>query len=183
MKVLANAIEGRDRYTRGHVDRVTTYATWLAEELRWPPDHIRILEFEARLHDIGKVAVPDQILNKHGPLDDEEWAIIRKHPTMGAKILREIRHLQPALPYILYHHERWDGKGYPEGLAGREIPIEARLLAIVDVYDALTTNRPYHQAQNFPHVAAFLQAEAGKHFDPDLVPIFLSVLKKRQGES
>ena len=180
VKVIANAIEGRDRYTRGHVDRVTTYAIWLAEELRWPPEHIRILEFGARLHDIGKVTVPDQILNKPGPLDDEEWAIMRKHPTVGARILRDISHLQPAMPYILYHHERWDGSGYPEGLKGREIPIEARLLAIADVYDAITTNRPYHPAQRYEAVIEILKNEVGKHFDPDLVPIFINLLEKQR---
>jgi putative two-component system response regulator len=180
VKVIANAIEGRDRYTRGHVDRVTTYAIWLAEELRWPPDHIRILEFGARLHDIGKITVPDHILNKPSTLNDEEWGIMKKHPTVGARILRGISHLQPTMPYILYHHERWDGSGYPEGLKGREIPIEARLLAIADVYDAVTTNRPYHPAQNYNDVVELLWSEAGKHFDPDLVPIFISVLEKRR---
>ena len=178
--VMANAIEGRDRYTRGHVDRVTTYATWLAEELRWPPDHIRILEFGARLHDIGKVRVPDHILNKPGPLDDEEWAVMKKHPSVGARILRGISHLQPAMPYILYHHERWDGTGYPEGLKGREIPIEARLLAIADVYDAITTRRPYHPAQSYEEVVEILKSESGKHFDPDLVPIFINALEKHR---
>jgi putative two-component system response regulator len=180
VKVIANAIEGRDRYTRGHVDRVTTYAKWLAEELRWPPDHIRILEFGARLHDIGKVTVPDQILNKPGPLNDEEWKIMRKHPMVGARILRDISHLQPAIPYILYHHERWDGSGYPERLGGREIPIEARLLAIADVYDAVTTNRPYHPPQRYHEVIELLKSESGKHFDPDLVPIFITVIEKKR---
>lgn len=183
VKVIANAIEGRDRYTRGHVDRVTTYAKWLAEELRWPLDHIRILEFGARLHDIGKVTVPDQILNKPGPLNDEEWFIMRKHPTVGARILRDISHLQPAMPYILYHHERWDGTGYPEGLQGREIPIEARLLAITDVYDAVTTNRPYHPPQRYVDVIELLKSESGKHFDPDLVPIFLNVIERKRPRS
>lgn len=179
VKVMANAIEGRDRYTRGHVDRVTKYATLLARELRWPPDHLRILELGARLHDIGKIRVPDQILNKPGPLDDEEWHIMKKHPSVGARILRGITHLQPAMPYILYHHERWDGTGYPEGLRGREIPIEARLLAIVDVYDAITTKRPYHPAQDHEEVVEILNSESGKHFDPDLVPIFIHVLEKQ----
>lgn len=180
VKVIANAIEGRDRYTRGHVDRVTTYAIWLAEELRWPPDHIRILEFGARLHDIGKITVPDHVLNKPGTLNEKEWSIMKKHPAFGARILRGISHLKPAMPYILYHHERWDGSGYPEGLKGREIPIEARLLTIADVYDAVTTNRPYHPAQNYSEVIKILRSESGKHFDPDLVPIFISILEKRR---
>ena len=178
--VLANAIEGRDFYTRGHVDRVTTYALHLARELRWPPNHLRILELGARLHDIGKIRVPDDILNKPGPLNDEEWAIMKKHPSMGARVLRGISHLQPAMPYILYHHERWDGTGYPEGLKGREIPIEARLLAIVDVYDAITTRRPYHPAQSNHDVVEILNTESGKHFDPDLLPIFINIIGEFQ---
>lgn len=178
--VLANAIEGRDFYTRGHVDRVTTYAIHLAKELRWPPNHLRILELGARLHDIGKIRVPDHILNKPGPLNEQEWAIMKKHPSVGARVLRGISHLRPAIPYILYHHERWDGTGYPEGLKGREIPIEARLLAIADVYDAITTRRPYHPAKSSHQVIEFFNSEAGKHFDPDLIPIFINIIGEFQ---
>jgi putative two-component system response regulator len=179
VKVLANAIEGRDRYTRGHVDRVTRYAKMIAHDLRWPPDHLRILELGARLHDIGKIRVPDSILNKPGPLNEEEWEIMKKHPSVGARILRGITHLQPAIPYILYHHERWDGDGYPEGLKGREIPIEARLLTIVDVFDAITTKRPYHSAQDYQEVVELFENESGKHFDPDLVPIFINIINNQ----
>jgi putative two-component system response regulator len=176
--VLANAIEGRDFYTRGHVDRVTNYALLFAKELQWPPDHLRTLELGARLHDIGKVRVPDHILNKPGPLNEEEWSIMKKHPSMGTRILRGISHLRPAMPYILYHHERWDGTGYPEGLKRREIPIEARLLAIVDAYDAITTRRPYHPGKSNQEVIEIMKTESGKHFDPDLVPIFIDIIEK-----
>jgi putative two-component system response regulator len=105
---------------------------------------------------------------------------MKKHPMVGARILRDISHLQPAMPYILYHHERWDGSGYPESLGGREIPIEARLLAIADVYDAVTTNRPYHPPQRYHEVIELLKSESGKHFDPDLVPIFITVIEKKR---
>jgi putative two-component system response regulator len=176
--VLANAIEGRDFYTRGHVDRVTNYALLFAKKLQWPPDHLRTLELGARLHDIGKVRVPDHILNKPGALNEEEWSIMKKHPSIGARILRGIRHLRPAMPYILYHHERWDGTGYPEGLKRREIPIEARLLAIVDAYDAITTRRPYHPGKSYQEVIEIIKTESGKHFDPDLVPIFIDIIEK-----
>jgi len=179
VKVLANAIEGRDRYTRGHVDRVTIYATLLAKALNWPPDYMRVLEFGARLHDIGKIIVPDRILNKPEKLTAEEWELMKQHPIAGAKILRDINHLQAAMPYILYHHERWDGFGYPEELKGRAIPIEARLLAIVDVYDALTTNRPYHPPRPHNEVMKFIQLQAGKQFDPNMVPIFIEVMEKQ----
>jgi len=178
--VLANAIEGRDIYTRGHVERVAMYALLLARELRWPPSHLRILELGARLHDIGKIRVPDHILNKPGPLNNEEWNIMKKHPSIGANILRGISHMQPAIPYILYHHECWDGTGYPEGLAGREIPIEARLLAIVDVYDAISSRRPYHPGLNHHQVVETLRSESGKRLDPDLLKIFINILDKSQ---
>jgi putative two-component system response regulator len=143
VEVLANAVEGRDRYTRGHIERVTTYALWMAEELRWPSENIRILQFGSRLHDIGKVIVPDQILNKPGQLNAEEWDLMKKHPIAGAKIIQKISHLEEAIPYVLHHHEKWSGDGYPHGLSGRKIPLGARILALADVYDAMTTLRPY----------------------------------------
>ncbi|NIP43878.1 MAG: HD domain-containing protein, partial [Aliifodinibius sp.] len=176
VSVLANAIEGRDPYTRGHVERVTKYARWLAEELNWPQDQLRMLDFGGRLHDIGKIIVPDHVLKKPGRLSSDEWALMRQHPIAGAKILSEINHLKEALPYVLYHHERWDGKGYPHGLRQHEIPIEARVLAIADVYDALTTDRPYHPARPLNEVIKFFELETGKHFDPYLIPIFIRAI-------
>jgi putative two-component system response regulator len=176
VNVLANTIEGRDPYTRGHVERVADYARRMAAALQWPPDHIQTLEFGARLHDIGKITIPDHILNKQGPLTDEEWARMRQHPVAGAQMLREISLLQGALPYILYHHERWDGTGYPQRLREKDIPIEGRLLAIADVYDALTTARPYHPARPSVEVVRFMHVQAGKAFDPALVPLFLRLV-------
>ncbi len=180
VNVLANTIEGRDPYTRGHVERVAAYARRLAEALQWPPDHLQTLEFGARLHDIGKIIIPDHILNKNGPLTDEEWARMRQHPLAGAKMLREISLLQSILPYILYHHEKWDGTGYPHGLREKDIPIEGRVLAIADVYDALTTARPYRPPRAHADVVRFLQMHAGKAFDPTLVPIFLKLMENGQ---
>lgn len=180
--VMANAIEGRDRYTRGHVDRVTKYALWMVQELRWPDDQIRTLEFGARLHDIGKIIVPDHILNKKSSLSDDEWELMKQHPTAGDNILRGISHLQQIRPYVLYHHERWDGKGYPEGLSQREIPLEARILAIIDVYDALRSERPYHPARPHTEVMKFIEINAGKQFDPDLVQVFHEVMHNRDRE-
>ena len=179
VEVLANAVEGRDRYTRGHIERVTTYAIWFAETLRWPSENIRILQFGARLHDIGKIIVPDQILNKANRLTTREWELMRQHPGAGARMLQRITHLEGAIPYILYHHEQWNGQGYPEGLAGREIPLGARILALTDVYDALTTSRPYRKAQPRRLVFDYIISESGKHFDPELVPIFIDVINKR----
>jgi putative two-component system response regulator len=176
VNVLANTIEGRDSYTHGHVERVAAYSRPLAEALGWAPEHLRTLEFGSRLHDIGKIVVPDSVLNKPSSLSHDEWVIMKQHPAAGARILREISHLQVTLPYVLFHHERWDGSGYPHGLKGKDIPIEGRLLAVADVYDALTTARPYHPARNSFEVCQFLQANAGRLFDPNLVDIFIRLI-------
>lgn len=174
--VLANTIEGRDLNTSEHVERVTDLARRMAKALHWPEDQMRTLEFGARLHDIGKIVIPDQILNKPGSLTNEEWEIMKSHTVAGAKILREIKHLRGAIPYALYHHERWDGTGYPTGLHEREIPLEGRVLALVDVYDALTTERPYHPPRPKNEVIQYLRLKSGTHFDPDLVPLFIDLV-------
>jgi putative two-component system response regulator len=171
--VLANTIEGRDTTTSQHVERVANMARKLAKVLHWPAENLRILEFGARLHDIGKIIVPDHILNKPGPLTAEEWEIMKSHTLAGAKILREIKHLRGAIPFALYHHERWDGTGYPYGIKEREIPLEGRMLALVDVYDALTTNRPYRSAMTKQDAINYLKLQSAALFDPDLVPIFI----------
>jgi putative two-component system response regulator len=185
VSVLANTIEGRDPYTKGHVERVAGYALCLAGELGWAPEHLRMLEFGAMLHDIGKIVIPDTILNKPSALTPMEWDAMREHPAAGARILREISHLQSTVPYVLYHHERWDGSGYPQGLKGKDIPVEGRLLAIVDVYDALTTARPYHPPRATYEVIQFLQKNAGRLFDPHLVATFIKAMPlngKRKNE-
>ena len=177
VNVLANTIEGRDPYTHGHVERVADYGRRLAQALGWAQEHLRTLEFGARLHDIGKIIIPDSILNKPTPLTAAEWEAMRQHPVAGARILREITHLQSAIPYVLYHHERWDGTGYPNGLRGKDIPVEGRVLAIVDVYDALTTARPYHPPRTSYEVCQYLQMNAGRLFDTNLVRAFLEVVQ------
>ena len=177
VNVLANTIEGRDPYTHGHVERVAAYARRVAQALGWTGEHLRMLEFGARLHDIGKIVIPDHVLKKPGKLSDDEWQLMQEHPVAGAKIMRGISHLHATLPYILYHHEKWDGSGYPNQIGGKEIPVEGRLLAIVDVFDALTTHRPYHPARSQTEVLQFLQANAGKHFDPQLVQVFVTVMQ------
>ena len=181
VNVLANTIEGRDAYTHGHVERVAAYSRPLAEALGWAPEHLRTLEFGARLHDIGKIVVPDSVLNKASSLSNDEWAIMKQHPAAGARILREISHLQVTLPYVLFHHERWDGSGYPHGLKGKDIPIEGRLLAVADVYDALTTARPYHPARDSYEVCRFLQTNAGRLFDPNIVDLFVKLITAQGG--
>lgn len=179
IEVLANTVEMRDPYTHGHIGRVSMYAQWLAEAMEWPQEQLRMLAFGARLHDIGKVIVPDHILKKPGDLTEEEWDLMKQHPVAGAKIVGSIKHLKEATNYVLYHHEHWDGSGYPHGLQGRDIPIEGRLLAIADVYDALTTDRPYHPARPRAEVTRYLQQRAGVQFDPDMVPFFVQILEEK----
>lgn len=178
VKSLANAIEGRDKLARGHNNRVTTYALWVAQTLKWPKHHLRALEFGTRLHDIGKIAIPASTLNKPQSPSKDEWSLIKKHPLVGAKMIQGIHYLNAAVPYILYHHERWDGSGYPKGLSKQEIPIQGRLLAIVDSYDSLTTKRPYHPARGHEEVVQFLDEKAGQYFDPDLTRIFIKVIER-----
>jgi putative two-component system response regulator len=173
--LLANAIEARDKYTRGHVERVRQYALELAQALKWGADSLIILEFGAILHDIGKVGVPEQILNKTGPLVADEWEIMKQHPTIGARMLEGVDHLKPALPYVLYHHERWDGGGYPHHLKGNAIPLEGRLLAIVDAFDAMTSPRPYHTGLKQEEALAQIRTGMGVQFDPEMATVFLKL--------
>ncbi len=179
VKVLASTIDSRDPYTAGHVERVTKYACWMAEALNWPPAAMRTLEYGARLHDIGKIIVPDQVLKKAGPLTPDEWRLMKRHPEEGAKIIQGISLLKEAIPYVLYHHEKWDGTGYPRGLKGRDIPIEGRLLALADVFDALTSARPYRPPLALADVGEFIKSNAGLHFDPEIAPVFSQVINAR----
>ncbi len=177
--ILANSIEGRDPYTFGHVERVTKYARWMGEALNWSSKRMRASEFGARLHDVGKIVVPDEVLKKPGPLSQQEWGLMQQHPAGGVKIIREIKILRETIPYVLCHHEKWDGSGYPNRLSGEEIPVEGRLLAIVDVFDALTTVRPYRKARPLDEVVMFLKKAAGTHFDPHLTGVFVEKLLPR----
>jgi putative two-component system response regulator len=171
--MLANVIETRDPYTAGHLERVRCLALNLALALNWNSEEIVILEFGAILHDIGKIIVPSRVLKKTGPLDDEEWKLMRQHPQVGAKMLEGVDHLKTAIPYVLYHHEWWNGSGYPIGLSGNKIPREGRLLAIVDAFDAMTTNRPYHISMTSKDAIEEIRLNRGIYFDPDLVDVFI----------
>jgi putative two-component system response regulator len=177
--MLANAIEARDKYTRGHVERVRAYALELGTALGWGDEALVFLEVGSLLHDIGKISVPEAILNKTGPLVASEWVTMRQHPEVGARMLEGVDHLHSALPYVLYHHERWDGKGYPTGAAGKNIPIEGRLLGIVDAFDAMTTSRPYRSGLSQEAALAEIRKGRGSQFDPELADVFLNLMTRR----
>jgi len=175
--MLANVIETRDPYTAGHLERVRRLALNLAFALNWNTEDIAILEFGAILHDIGKIVVPSQVLKKTGPLTKEEWKLMRQHPEVGAKMLEGVDHLKAAVPYVLNHHEWWNGSGYPAGLKGEKIPREGRLLAIADAFDAMTTNRPYHSSMPAVDALDELARYRGIYFDPDMVDSFIQTYK------
>jgi putative two-component system response regulator len=178
--LLANLIEARDQYTRGHIDRVRDLALELGTALKWSAYALSVLEYGALLHDVGKIVVPESILNKPSELTAEEHQIIKSHVTAGARIIDGVSHLRAARPYILYHHEKWDGTGYPERLRGLAIPPEGRVLAIVDVYDAITSERPYHNGIKSVDAFAFLRKEAGKSFDPEMVEVFCKLQERNE---
>ena len=176
--LMANTIEARDPYTHHHIYRVREIARIFGEALEWDQASLAILEFGSILHDIGKLAVPTAILNKKGSFTSKEWDIMHQHPEVGAKMLTGVSHLKPAIPFILYHHEKWDGSGYPHGLAGGKIPLEGRLMALVDVYEALTSNRAYHEERSKETALKMIKEKSGSHFEPFLVRKFLKIADK-----
>ncbi len=175
---LGRAAEFKDNETGLHVIRMSHYARLLAEALGVGPDWSELLFNAAPMHDVGKIGVPDRILLKPGPLDDDEWAVMRQHPVYGAEIIGEHDSalLQLSREIALNHHEKWDGSGYPEGLEAAGIPLSARIVAIADVFDALTTARPYKKAWKVEDAVRHIQQQAAIHFDPELVPLFSEML-------
>ena len=176
IEALALAIDAKDQSSQTHLHRVQLYATALARALGMPEHHIQGVKTAALLHDIGKLAVPEHILSKPGPLTAEEFQKIRAHPKIGADIISSVPFPYPVAPLILSHHERWDGKGYPAGLKGEEIPLGARILTVVDYFDAVMAERPYHQALSHDAAVALLKQDTGKALDPKVVSTFLELL-------
>lgn len=181
IKALAAALDAKDNYTDGHSHGVKQLAAILAREMMFDEERIETLEMAALLHDIGKVAVPDSILNKPGPLDENEWAIMREHPRMGVMILREAPQLSRVLPVILHHHERFDGMGYPEGKKGNAIPVLSRILCVADSFTAATTSRPYRKAIEPRAALKEIERCRGSQFDPDMVKALSRVVKSGRG--
>lgn len=176
--VLAQAVELRDDYTGGHTQRVTRYASMLAERLELPEDQLELIKLGTPLHDIGKIGIDDAILRKPGRLTPDEFAIMQKHTTKGADILQPIAEMHPIIPIVRNHHERWDGTGYPDRLAGEDIPFLARLVAVADAFDAMTSHRPYHDnGRGKPPAVAFAEVakQAGRQFDPTCAAAFLEI--------
>ena len=183
IEALALAIDAKDQTSQSHIRRVQLYATAVARALGMTENDIQGVKTAALLHDIGKLAVPEHILSKPGPLTPEEFQKIRAHPKVGADIVSSVPFPYPVAPLILNHHERWDGKGYPAGLKGDDIPLGARILSVVDYFDALMAERPYHKAMSFDAAIGLLQQEAGKGLDPTVVAKFIELLPALQAEA
>jgi HD-GYP domain-containing protein (c-di-GMP phosphodiesterase class II) len=177
----AHALDLRDSETEGHSRRVTDLTVALARHLAVPDQKLANMKRGAMLHDVGKMAIPDSILHKPGPLDEAEWEIMRQHPVYARQMLAGIDYLQPALAIPYGHHEKWDGTGYPLGQKGEEIPLEARIFAVVDVYDALCSQRPYRPAWSESEALSYISSQAGVHFDPAVVEGFLELVGTRDG--
>ena len=169
------AVEAKDVYTKGHSERVSQICSYMAERLGLKEEDQKNLKWAAILHDVGKIGVPESILCKPGALDDDEYDLIKQHPTKGCEILKHIEQLGDIIPAILHHHERYDGNGYPDGLKGEEIPFFARIIAVVDTYDAITSKRSYRQESNDEKALSIIDEVAGTQLDPHMVAIFKEV--------
>jgi len=177
---FAKTIELKDHYTGNHVERTVYYANRISKRLKLPPEDIKLIEQASMLHDLGKIGISEKILLKKGSLTRKEYEKIKAHPRIGVDIIRPIQSFHSLLPLILYHHERWDGKGYPFGLKGKEIPIGARIIAISDVYEALISDRPYRKALSKKQALKIIKENSGTQFDPKIADVLLDVLKEKK---
>jgi putative nucleotidyltransferase with HDIG domain len=183
---LAAAIDAKDHYTHGHTARVTNLSLLLAQRLmqkdkrRYDTQFLENLHIAALLHDIGKIGIPESILNKNGQLDDNEKKKMQEHPLVGVNILRPIKELGETISGVKYHHERYDGSGYPEGLKGSQIPLIAAIISLADAYDAMTTDRPYRRALSKEEAKEEIERQSGRQFDPDIVNVFIELYKENK---
>jgi HD-GYP domain-containing protein (c-di-GMP phosphodiesterase class II) len=174
----SHALEIRDRETEGHAERVTDVFRRIAIQMGFKEEELVHIHRGALLHDIGKLGIPDEILHKPGPLTEQEMQIMRTHPQIAYDLLYPIEYLRPAISIPYYHHEKWDGTGYPKRLKGDDIPLEARIFAVIDVYDALSHDRPYRKSWTKEKVLEYIKSESGKHFDPAVVEVFIKEVEK-----
>jgi HD-GYP domain-containing protein (c-di-GMP phosphodiesterase class II) len=179
VNIVIQAIEARDSYTSGHTARVTQLAVEIGRRMKLPEEQMFNLEIGSLLHDVGQISVPDAILQKRGPLAEAEYARVKRHPEDGRKIVEPISSLANAIPSILHHHERLDGSGYPEKLRGEQISLLGRITAVADVFDALTSDRPYRERMSAAQAVQLITEGRGSKFDPNVVDVFLGVLRER----
>jgi len=180
LEALSHALDYREHETEHHSKRVASYALLLAKAHGIDDEEkLNFIYWGGLLHDIGKIGIPDNILLKPGKLNNEEWAVMKKHVVIGYQILKGINFLKPALPLILHHHEWWNGKGYPMGLREREIPVEARIFSVVDAFDAMTSDRPYRSAMPYEKAIKELIRMSGIQFDPDVVNTFVKIPREK----
>jgi putative nucleotidyltransferase with HDIG domain len=178
IRALAAAIDAKDPYTRGHSERVARYSSLVAKEMGLPSEDVRRVRLSALLHDVGKIGIDDRIIRKPTALTEEEFEIMKSHPVKGAAIMDAIPELHDVIPGMKHHHERWEGGGYPDGLAGEEIPLQARIVSVADTFDAMTTTRPYQQAMDLRFVFQRLRDLAGNRFDPQVVDALIRSYEK-----
>jgi len=178
VRSLATAVDAKDSYTAGHSSRVTQYAVLIAEELKCSEEEVRNIRMSGLLHDVGKIGIRDSVLSKPGHLDDEEFAVMKSHPAVGAGILKPVRQLRDVVPGVLNHHERFDGKGYPGGLKGEEIPLAGRIIGVADAFDAMTSDRVYRPRLGDEVALAELKKHSGTQFDSRVVKAFLSAFER-----
>lgn len=179
IEALVNAIEAKDPYTRGHSERVIRYAVATAEEMGLPPEQVEEIRIGAVLHDIGKIGVPESVINKPGRLDDDEWQLMKDHPRTATKIIDSFNRSRDILLMIYHHHEMYDGSGYPTGLRGNDIPLAARILKVADAFEAMTSHRPYQKTKTLEQAVQELKEGSGTQFDPLVVSAFIRALQNR----
>ena len=178
IKALVLAMEARSPYMKGHSKRVTRYAIKIARHMQLNEPEIDIIRYCANIHDVGKIAIPDEILNKPGKLTHSERVIIQQHSAKAQEMLLPLKFLEPGMPVVRHHHERYDGKGYPDGLGKKKIPLGARILSTVDAFDAMISERPYRHKLSLKQAIKELKVNAGSQFDPEVVKIFLKLLEQ-----
>jgi len=174
---FSEALDAKDQYTAGHSRRVMEYSVGIARRIKLKETDIERLRKSALLHDIGKIGIPDIVLHKKTALTDEEYSVIKSHTEIGATILKSVKSFKDFVPSVYHHHERYDGKGYPQGIAGEKIPLHARIIAVADSFDAMTSNRPYRKSYPMETALSELQRNKGIQFDPQITAAFIEILK------